>query len=92
VTLSPAIFGIGWQATQNKIKSGELPAPFGDPSGWLGRQILDYRADMQRLAADKLEAKRAAAKQPQPKNFVGKTKKRKLRPPAPTRQRRRAGA
>jgi hypothetical protein len=37
-TLAPAIFGIGWQATRNKVLAKELPIPFGDPQGWTGQQ------------------------------------------------------
>jgi hypothetical protein len=93
--LAPALFGIGWQSTKNKIRSGDLPAPFGSPEGWTGRQILDWRAEQQRLAAEKLAARRSAEKQSQPKNFIGakqKTRKRKLQSPVKSRQRQRAGA
>jgi hypothetical protein len=77
--LAPALWGIGWQAVQNKIRSGELPPPFGNPAGWTGRQILEHRADQQRQAAEKLQARRNAEKQPQPAAFKKKIKKIKLR-------------
>ena len=80
--LSPALWGIGWQAVQNKVRSGELPPPFGEPAGWTGRQILDWRADQQKRAAEKLEARRKAEKQPQPAAFKKKIKKIKLRAPS----------
>jgi hypothetical protein len=97
VTLSPALFDLGWQSTKDKIRSGELPPPFpmtegSKCEGWTGRQILDHRARMQALAAEKLEARRSAPKQPQPKNFEGKTRKRKLQPPPPAKQRKRQRA
>jgi hypothetical protein len=75
-TLSPAIFGIGWQATRNKVKARELPIPFGDPSGWTGRQILEHRAKMQVLAEQKAVTDAARPKQAQPDGF-----KNKPRPP-----------
>jgi hypothetical protein len=70
-TLSPAIFGYGPQATRDKIKSGELPTPFPLSASarfdaWTGKQILDHRARMQALAAEKAEDERAAEKKPQP--------------------------
>jgi len=77
--LSPALWGIGWQAVQNKVRAGELPPPFGDPAGWTGRQILEHRADQQKQAAVKLEARRKAEKQPQPAALKKKIKKIKLR-------------
>jgi hypothetical protein len=80
--LSRAIWGIEWQAVQNKVRAGELPPPFGNPAGWLGSQILEHRADQQKRAAEKLEARRNAEKQPQPKAFQKKIKKVKLRAPS----------
>jgi hypothetical protein len=78
-TLSPAIFGVGWQSARNKILAGELPTPSGDPAGWTGQQILDHRAKMQALADAKALADAARPKQPQPAAFKRKTKKMKLR-------------
>jgi hypothetical protein len=91
-TLYESLFGYGEQATNDKIKSGELPMPFplsegGRARAWTGRQILEHRARMQELAAEKAEADRAAAKKrapsPQPAALAAnqKTRKIKLRPP-----------
>ena len=60
-TLSSAIFGYGPQATRNKIRNGELPMPFPlSPTSrfeaWTGRQIIEHRAQMQALAAEKAKA------------------------------------
>lgn len=82
VTLSPALFGIGWQATRNKIKAKELPTPFGDPQGWTGQMIIDYRARMQALAAEKAAADALRPKQLQPEALVKKVKKTKLKRPS----------
>lgn len=97
-TLSPAIFGLGPQATVDKVKSGELPPSFPLSASsrfraWTGQQILDHRAEMQKLATE--EAARAAAvAKDQPPNSqpaglaaAQKIKKQKLRPPAKQRQR-----
>jgi hypothetical protein len=94
-TLSPAIFGLGPQATSDKEKIGELPPSFPlSPSSrfraWTGQQILDHRAKMQALAAEQ-----ATEKRPQPPQFVGtrlKIKKQKLRPPVSTKVRQRESA
>jgi len=87
--LSPQLFGYGPQRTRDLIKLRQLPPPFplnaeSTALAWTGRQILDYRAQMQKLAAEKLEAAIAAPKQEQPKALVGKVKKVKLRPPSAT--------
>jgi hypothetical protein len=86
-SLAPAIFDLGWQATKNKIRAGELPRPFplsegSKIEGWLGRQILEHRARMQALAEEKAVTDAARPKQSQPKAFRKKTKKVKLRAPA----------
>jgi hypothetical protein len=86
-TLSPAIFGIGWQACRNKILANppQLPIPSGDPAGWTGQQILDHRAKMDALAEKKAAANASRPKQSQPATLVGKRKKttkKKLRAPS----------
>ena len=84
-TLSPVIFGVGWQACRNKILANELPIPSGDPAGWTGQQILDHRKKMQALAEQKAAADASRPKQKQPVGLKGKrkkTKKTKLRAPA----------
>jgi hypothetical protein len=95
-TLSPVIFGVGWQSMKDKIKAGELPTPFRlSPSSrfeaWTGQQIIDHREKMQKIAVAELEAERAAtaAVQPQPKALADavKIRKQKLRPPAKSQQR-----
>jgi hypothetical protein len=70
-TLSSAIFGYGPQATRDKIRSGDLPMPFPlSPTSrfeaWTGRQIIEHRAQMQALAAEKAKAI-ADSKRPQPR-------------------------
>jgi hypothetical protein len=84
--LSPALWGCGWQATRNKILAGELPVPFGNPSGWTGTQILTHRAKMQKAAEAKAAADAARPKLAQPAGFKkkkkAKTMKKKLRAPA----------
>ena len=60
-TLSSAIFGYGPQATRDKIRNGELPMPFPlSPTSrfeaWTGSQIIEHRAQMQALAAEKAKA------------------------------------
>jgi hypothetical protein len=77
--LSPAIFGYGPQATKDKIESGELPPPFplSETSrfkAWTGRQIIEHRAKMQALAAEKAANKvitdsKRSRPQPQPPAF-----------------------
>jgi hypothetical protein len=84
ITLSPALFDLGWQATKNKIRSGELPRPFplsegSKLVGWTGRQILDHRARMQALAEEQAAVDAVRPKQDQPEALRGKTKKVKLR-------------
>jgi hypothetical protein len=69
-TLSSTIFGYGPQATRDKIRNGELPMPFPlSPTSrfeaWTGRQIIEHRAQMQALAADKAKAF-ADSKRPRP--------------------------
>jgi len=69
-TLSPAIFGYGPQATRDKIRNGDLPTPFPlSPTSrfeaWTGRQIIEHRAQMQALAAEK--AKAIADRRPRPR-------------------------
>jgi hypothetical protein len=83
VTLSPALFDLGWQATANKIRAGELPRPFplhegSRLLGWTGRQILEHRAHMQALAEAKALADAARPKQRQPA-ALKKVKKVRLR-------------
>ena len=87
-TMSEELFGLGPQATADKIKNGELPMafPLSESSrarAWTGQQILEHRARMRELAAKKLEVERARPKQEQPRELIGKTKvrKAKLRPP-----------
>jgi hypothetical protein len=90
-TLSVAIFNLGWQATKNKIKGGELPRPSPIFEGskyeaWTGQQILDHRRDMRALAEQKAAIDAARPKQSQPAAF--KRKKLKLRTsPSPLRSR-----
>jgi hypothetical protein len=60
-TLSSIIFGYGPQATRDKIRNGDLPMPFPlSPTSrfeaWTGRQIIEHRAQMQALAAEKVKA------------------------------------
>jgi hypothetical protein len=86
-TQSPAIFDLGWQATKNKIRSGEFPRPMPLSegsliTGWLGSQILEHRARMQALAEGKAKVDALRPKQPQPAALVKKVKKTKLRRPA----------
>jgi hypothetical protein len=92
-TLSEEIFGLGPQATADNEEAGDIPpsSPISPSSrfrGWYGQQILDHRANMQKLAAEQLEAKRAAADQLQPKALADavKIRKQKLRPPAKQRE------
>ena len=73
-TQSPAIFGLGWQATKDKIRSGALPrpsplAPGSNREGWYGHQILEHRAQMQALAEQKAVTDAARPKQEQPPGF-----------------------
>jgi hypothetical protein len=80
----PAIWGLGWQATKNKIKAGQLPRPSpltpgSNREGWTGQQILDHRRDMRALAEAKAVADAARPKQKQPAAFQKKVKKVKLR-------------
>jgi hypothetical protein len=94
ITMSPAIFHLGWQATKNKIKAGKLPRPFPQNegshiTGWTGQQILDHRARMQALAEAEAAADAVRPKQPQPEALRGKVKKLKLKRPA---RRAKAGA
>jgi hypothetical protein len=82
-TQSPAIFGLGWQATRNKIRAGQLPRPSpltpgSNREGWFGSQILHHRADMQALADKKAVTNAARPKQKQPAGFKRKIKKVKL--------------
>ena len=86
VSLSPAIFGYGSESTKAKIRSGELPPPFPlSPSSrfeaWTGRQILDHRARMSTLAAQRIEAERveaaSAAKRSQPEPLARALNKRR---------------
>jgi hypothetical protein len=84
VTLSPAIFGLGSQATRDKIRTGELPLPAPlSPSSrfeaWTGQQILDHRAAMRKQAEEKAKTLRERPPQKQPPL---KIKKMKLRKPA----------
>src|ERR1035441_2010476 len=70
-TLSEELFGVGQQATKDKEKTGELLPSFPLSASsrfraWTGQQILDHLAKMQKLAAEQLEVKRAAADQPLP--------------------------
>jgi hypothetical protein len=83
-TLGPAIWGLGWQATKNKVKSGALPRPSpltpgSNREGWTGSQILEHRARMQALAEQNAAADAARPKQEQPPGFKRKVKKTKLR-------------
>jgi hypothetical protein len=84
VRLAPKIFGLGIEATREKIKSGELPTPIplsasSRARAWTGVQILEHRAAMAALA----EAKKASpAPAPQPAALHGRIKKRKLTPPS----------
>jgi hypothetical protein len=60
-TLSSTVFGYGPQATRDKIRNGELPRPFPlSPTSrfeaWTGRQIIEHRAQMHALAAEKAKA------------------------------------
>jgi hypothetical protein len=80
-TQAPAIFGLGWQATKNKVKAGQLPRPSpltpgSNREGWLGSQILEHREKMQALAEAKAVTDAARPKQSQPAGF-----KKKPRPP-----------
>jgi hypothetical protein len=66
----PLYFGYGPTMQEELIKQGKLPMPFplsedGRAQGWTGGQILDHIARMQVLAAERLEAARAAEKQRQ---------------------------
>jgi hypothetical protein len=84
VTMSPAIFNLGVQATKNKIKDDKLPrpSPLNEDShiyGWTGQQILDHRAKMQALAEEKAAIDAVRPKQDQPEALKKKTKKMKLR-------------
>jgi hypothetical protein len=84
MTQSQALFNLGWQATKNKIRDGKLPrpSPLDEDSkitGWLGSQILEHRARMQALAAEKAAADAVRPKQDQPPARKRKTKKVKLR-------------
>ena len=83
-TQAPAIFGLGWQATRDKIKAGQLPRPSpltpgSNREGWFGSQILEHRRKMQALAEEKAVADSVRPKQPQPAGFKRKVKKLKLR-------------
>jgi hypothetical protein len=83
-TQSVPIFGTGWQSTQDKVESGELPRPFpltpgSNRKGWLGSQILEHRARMQALAEQQAVVDSAKPKQAQPAGFKRKIKKTKLR-------------
>jgi hypothetical protein len=83
---APALFDLGWQATKNKILSGELPRPFplnenSRIEGWLGSQILEHRARMRALAEERAATRAARPKQQQPKALKKKTKKVKLHAP-----------
>jgi predicted DNA-binding transcriptional regulator AlpA len=49
----PRFFGLSDTQIETKIKKGEIPAPMslsasGRAKGWLGSQILDYQAQLQR--------------------------------------------
>jgi hypothetical protein len=86
-TLGPAIWGLGWQATKNKVASGQLPRPSpltpgSNREGWFGFQILEHRSRMQTLAAEKAATNATRLKQKQPAAFQKKIKKVKLRAPA----------
>jgi hypothetical protein len=80
-TLSSTIFGYGPQATRDKIRNGDLPMPFPlSPTSrfeaWTGRQIIEHRAQMQALAAEKVKAI-ADNKRPRPQpRALRKMKKR----------------
>jgi hypothetical protein len=83
-TLAPALFDLGWQACRNKIRSGELPRPLpltadSKCEAWTGRQILEHRARMAEVAAERAQAEAVRAKQSQPAAFKKKIKKVKLR-------------
>lgn len=83
-TQANAIFGLGWQATKNKVKAGQLPRPSpltpgSNREGWFGSQILEHRQKMQALAEAKAVTDAARPKQPQPAGFKRKIKKVKLR-------------
>jgi hypothetical protein len=82
-TQGPAIWGLGWQATKNKVKAGQLPRPSpltpgSNREGWLGQQILDHRRDMHALAEQKAVTDAARPKQSQPAALRKKVKKTKL--------------
>jgi hypothetical protein len=82
-TQAPAIFGLGWQATKNKVKAGQLPRPSpltpgSNREGWFGSQILEHRSRMQTLAAEKAATNAMRPKQPQPAGLKRKVKKTKL--------------
>jgi hypothetical protein len=93
-TLSPAIFGLGPQATVDKVKSGELPPSFPLSASsrfraWTGQQILDHRANMMKAVAEEKALAAAKDRQPQPAGLAAaqkKIKKQKLRPPARQRE------
>ncbi len=79
---SPALFDLGWQATKNKIRSGELPRPMplnenSKIEGWLGSQIIEHRTRMRALAEERAATNAARPKQSQPAAL--KKKKVKLR-------------
>ncbi len=49
----PRYFGLSENRIYEKIKAGEIPAPMslsatGRARGWLGSQILEYQARLQR--------------------------------------------
>jgi hypothetical protein len=100
-SLSPALFGLGYDQTRRKILNGELPPPHRPtPTSkyqvWTGRQIIDHREKMQAIAAKKLQADRdkppsqppqLAAVKDRPRKKIKKTK---LHPGGGKQQRRRA--
>jgi hypothetical protein len=98
-SLSPAIFGLGFDQTRRKIRNGELPTPHRPtPTSkfevWTGQQIIDHRIERQKIAAEELAAERANPS-PQPPQLAAvkdrprkKTKKVTLRPPGNTRTQR----
>lgn len=83
----PKVFGLGMSTIVEKIKTGELPAPFplsegGKALGWTRGTIRAHHAAMAKLAERrrtdtpklKIEKPAALVENPRPK-------KRKLRPP-----------
>jgi hypothetical protein len=80
-SLSPALFGLGYDQTRRKIISGDLPRPFHPtPTSkfqvWTGQQILDHREEMQKLAEQN-----AGRKNPQPPQLakVNKRPRKKIK-------------